>query len=507
MPAGKKPPPRPVARLSASLVQKHVEKCKKKKRECTLCTWASAAWNTDERRKWMKIALMSNRHPRVGCTACCRARTGGPWASFDIQPRKIRYQHVCRHEKAKAHVAAMSKKTALLFSPPEKEFADCLRHMRQGSSARQGGQSSDKKTRMRWSLSEAVLDRAREFLKGSATIALLRDERKGRLLVRWRACSASLTVRAGVLGFCNAEPTAESLTMATETIIKTFCQPGHSKPRGSTLLKQAYDEESERAIRQGTSVLVTDAAAAEVLASDQLRGHRQPAGAAPAGAILPCVKVVGRDAAHASTRLLKKPFNAHPEINEVLQEYIHGTDSFIQKVGHSPLLLQWWAEAVQNKDDGDVGEGDPKSTSISAAKHRFGSFLNPLSKVCRNLPAVLSLCHKIAVWRTTGTDSSGTGWAVQLLQSLSAGKILILGMAADAAATVNDFNRYADQEDMDIALLNQRACAFVHQIRAQFIGQQVFELPTFTRTIGPSGFCTWVLGFGSWGHLIVEFKV
>ena len=49
---------------------------------------------------------------------------------------------------------------------------------------------------------------------------------------------------------------------------------------------------------------------------------------------VPTVKLVGRDAAHASTSLLKKPFQKYPELNSLMEEFVSDEDSFCRKVPH-----------------------------------------------------------------------------------------------------------------------------------------------------------------------------
>ena len=77
------------------------------------------------------------------------------------------------------------------MAPPMSEFSAAFQKMRQGGSARDGGVCSDKKVKMRFALSEAVLRRARRHLQEARCVALMRDERKGRLLIRYKACAMS----------------------------------------------------------------------------------------------------------------------------------------------------------------------------------------------------------------------------------------------------------------------------------------------------------------------------
>ena len=103
------------------------------------------------------------------------------------------------------------------------------------------------------------------------------------------------------------------------------------------------DQDVLRNIIAKTELLCTDAAAPELSASRLLAGQRPYAtGDGGKDEFFRNVKLVARDASHASTRLLKRPLEAHPELAGLMEEFISGSDSFAQKVWHSPLYTQWW---------------------------------------------------------------------------------------------------------------------------------------------------------------------
>ena len=54
-------------------------------------------------------------------------------------------------------------------------------------------------------------------------------------------------------------------------------------------------------------------------------------------------------------------------------------------------------------------------------------------------------------------------------------------MAADAASLCNDFGRYADKEDIDVAELNMKANNFMVSARTLFVEKKVLTLPSFTK--------------------------
>ena len=187
---------------------------------------------------------------------------------------------------------------------------------------------------------------------------------------------------------------------------------------------------------------------------------------------MPHIKLVGRDVAHATTKFLKRPFQKSEAIHSLMEEWCHGSDSFAQKVFHSPLLNQWWAQSVHEPED------DPVDTcaSLSAAKHRFTSYLQPLSRICKNLQAALKVCGQVQAMR--GSDAA---WAARLCRTFNGFKAAFVGMAADAASLCNDFGRYADKEDIDVAELNMKANNFMVSARTLFVEKKVLTLPSFTK--------------------------
>ena len=112
---------------------------------------------------------------------------------------------------------------------------------------------------------------------------------------------------------------------------------------------------------------------------------------------------------------------------------------------------------------------------MSAAKHRFGSYNPPLGRICRNVVAMVAVCHRVDARR-----GENDAWAAQILKHLTGKKLLLLAMAADAAHCCLDFTRFADEEGVDIACLNAKAAQFGRSIRALFVSGQVLRLPTFT---------------------------
>ena len=175
---------------------------------------------------------------------------------------------------------------------------------------------------------------------------------------------------------------SDSLADCTKKAVEDFCTPFLHPPRQFTAKAPPpkVDQRIKKSLVERTEVLITDAAAPELLASRLLSGKRRYATTGAEAPFFTNVKVIGRDAAHASTRLLKRPFDCHAELDSLMDEYISGKDSFSQKVWNSHLYSKWWQQLAKKG-----------GSSLSAAKHRFGSYLNPLSKIAETFTLLLNL--------------------------------------------------------------------------------------------------------------------
>ena len=169
-----------------SLAEEHAARCKKKR--CRLCAWACFC-KQKQKPKWLALAMTGSRQVAAGCSACARSSLEGPWAAFKQNPCGLKAHALARHAASKAHQEAekvILDKVKVAMAPPAKEFSEALDNMRKGGSARQGGTASDRKTKIRFALSESILAKARKDLARAERIALFRDERKGKLCLRYR---------------------------------------------------------------------------------------------------------------------------------------------------------------------------------------------------------------------------------------------------------------------------------------------------------------------------------
>lgn len=336
----------------------HAKRCDAKK--CSKCLWANKGRQWRLKFPWLRFGRScgpaGGSSFGLGCSACamfqhmrstgalstslgrrplatpcrCFGRKGSSsdsisdkaeFETFTVALRLKTWQ-LERHQQSQKHRDAVNflqghvNEEDLLTAPSAQEFGSMLSNMQKGHSMRDGGSASDRTSFMQWCLSESLLDIWRQKMAKATTACFIRDERKGKLLIRFRSADETLDLCSGVLGQIRMKGgSAEDIVAATAKALKIFCTRLFLPPRmGKALAPQGgFDRDLFRHVRKITNILTTDCHPAELLASNIMRGHR--ASADPAQNLdpfLPNIVLVGRDSAHASTRLVKRPWACVP---------------------------------------------------------------------------------------------------------------------------------------------------------------------------------------------------
>ena len=247
------------------------------------------------------------------------------FAAFAVT-RRLKSVWLRRHHDSKKHQEAIRfleghiTEDDLSVAPSLQDFASALSNMKKGQSMRNGGVPSDTTSLLQWCISESLLQVWRSKLAKATTLCLVRDERKGKLLIRFRACDGCLELCSGTLGCVRMTGGgAEDIVTATAKALRIFCTENYLPPRMGNRLSQqgGFDRKLFKHLRSIVHILTTDSHPAELLASNIMKGSRRSADEQHnREAFLPNVVLVGRDAAHASTRLVKRPWSCLPSIQE-----------------------------------------------------------------------------------------------------------------------------------------------------------------------------------------------
>ena len=355
---------------------------------------------------------------------------------------------------------------AVLGAPPLHVFTEALAAIQKGDSARRMdlGGTGDRVRNIRFCLFEALAEVNREFMGRAATMVLMRDERHGRLLLCFAACTDTLETRHGTLAVMRDydSPTAENLVKATKQAFQQFCTRRLGKPRYAVgLAEPTTDHHLLRHMRHITEMLVSDGASSELLAADVCRGRRgcvdEDCGK-DREAFTPNVKIVGRDLAHCARHVLRKPWQADSHLAALFDATVWHKTSVVQIIDHSDVFQQWFREYTAQDS---ARSGLPRVSNLSSAKHRFESCSKPLSRFMLHLVAVFKTCHRIVSTR----DSSYEGGLVRnWLINTSSEDLLQLALLADAADEGLLLVRQMGSEQFDIASLHSTVAHFVERV-------------------------------------------
>ena len=204
----------------------HLKNCKKK--ACQTCTFLGMAqkWKPlvciNQKDKpfgsWLGKLKNSDGNVMAGCKVCKKVLETNPnwkcaWSTFNIPVHKLRFTSVKTHMMSKKHQMAMNDivtqtTTGGSSSSSTSEAAgyiaaaptlDNFRSVWERAGLAQSKIKRAASGKMMWCISEVLKAKTRRVLENADCIGLIRDERQGRLLIRYRAVKG-LDLHCGVLG-------------------------------------------------------------------------------------------------------------------------------------------------------------------------------------------------------------------------------------------------------------------------------------------------------------------
>lgn len=322
--------------------------------------------------------------------------------------------------------------------------------------------------KMAWCIAEAARDADRAFLRNAYTMSLMQDGRKSRLLVRFKGCDASLRTRQGILGQAKlGNMQAHDIREATLKCLTTFCTRRHGAPaRNAAAPPAMLDERLLARLTQIIECFTADAASDEQLAGEMLRNIN----AVPLRDNYPLLSniiVVTRDRAHAARRITKRPWQADPELNEVMRTMITSKTSITSLIQNSGVFQHWFHQNVQRVSYAVTDNKRVKD--LSMAKHRFDSTSKPASRLVLLHEAVLMTAQQIVDARRWKAEARS---AQRFLEYVTAERLLQLAMIADAADEAMCHVRALDRENIDNAELPQLNHDFLVRVAFLFGPQE-----------------------------------
>ena len=157
----------------------------------------------------------------------------------------------------------------------------------------------------------------------------------------------------------NAPRHAQQGKFCNASAPSTMILPGTMLVQSLSSTKVFFDK-----VRKRVEIVLTDAAANELLASNVTRGARDPNIEGPGAQILlPCLKLVARDHAHAFRRVIQRPFKATDHLSALMAEHVLGANSPVRIIDGSFIFRQWFDDEVAKLVNGNVHCHNLKSAS------------------------------------------------------------------------------------------------------------------------------------------------
>ena len=209
-------------------------------------------------------------------------------------------------------------------------------------------------------------------------------------------------------------------------------------------------------------LITTDAAANEILATNIGAGKRsaelEPAnGDGDNSTLTPNLKMIGRDKAHSFRRLMTRPFQCDPFLDEIMDDFVLSKSSICQLVQNSHELKSMFQEEIEQQ------VGCKRISNLRAAKHRFESLAAPMGRALLYLPSFVACCQRVA---ETRADTSMGKQTKVFLEGLTCEKLIQLAVLADALDESMVLLRSVDEENVDVSGIPIAVQAYVDRLHS-----------------------------------------
>ena len=381
-----------------------------------------------------------------------------------------------RHARSKFHESSVKMWTARPdgshpVAPSKDDFRKVVDHIcKHGASAWSslndvGGHAKLRK--MILVAANACQRKDQLFFKHLASLTVMRDERKTRLLVRFCAADKSFQRRRGIMGIARGFGSkADEVVLATSKIFTDFAtvNRGTRRPRVISGLR--------RDLRQKCHHCTVDSASNELLATEIQRLPLIPT-LAP---LTPNCTSAIRDAAHSCRRFLSRPWAADDVIRECVMNFARGPASPARMLQNSLDLQCHFKRYVRHYKP----ELRRPMANLRAAKHRFETFQKPLGRsILLFRPVFALMCHV-----SNCADGKPKANAKAWLRWLTVVRVVLCAMMADAADEANLPLRYVDNEEYDSTAVHTVLLTFMNRITDLWGDRkQILTAPGYTSHI------------------------
>jgi hypothetical protein len=258
------------------------------------------------------------------------------------------------------------------------------------------------------------------------------------------------------------------IIQSTKQALDIFCSPGSGAPcrsdandnlRGSPV---PLDQELSRHIQLSAGYFGADAESAEQLAGRRARGRV----ADQARPLLPNLKVVGWDGAHAARRIVQRPWLADPALKEAVAKLL-GRKGLVPLIQNSPEFREWF-QLHKQKSLGIFRVGQ-RVKNFCFARHRFDSMVKPLSRAVLAFPALLRTADQIVRLRHGKPEGKA---ALEFLDWITTPRVILLAALADASQEAIELVRFLDRESVPTEDVPWRVSALLQRVTMLFVDGQ-----------------------------------
>ena len=302
--------------------------------------------------------------------------------STEVHRKSVRISNIRDHHNSLSHRQAVERKlgipinNASLFNhPPIEVWKELLAAFQKGGTLAAGFDlpsgrvSREKALELLWCMSEAHDDVKREMLEESEVICIFKDERHGRLHIRFRCIGEQPHPYADYLGQSKGHsPDAMGLATATADVFRRICTSRAMAPPGACVQACFHDKLFQDSKGKVEGVCVDSAENEIVSVRDMARP--KPDGS---DADFKHAHHVLRDGAHSARRFLSRLFRASARLSYTFDLFF-AIASIIQ---WSDDLRQMYSQCTAESTDAATSTA---YQHLRAAKHRIESWLAPLSR-------------------------------------------------------------------------------------------------------------------------------
>ncbi|CAE7803934.1 unnamed protein product, partial [Symbiodinium sp. CCMP2456] len=387
---------------------------------------------------------------KLKCRACEKTKQTNRFAGGVVTTLfgNLSRHHSCSQHQSALAALGLGPETEEVPAPAAADFHLVAENRLKGTALRHGIKGlggQHKTTCMEIALGQAMFEIDRAFLADATSVAIFADARQHMLLLRFRACNDQLITRRGLLGYrsLGTSSGASGLHDCIQGILEDFC----------TGLDGVLQTELLTHLRASVEMYVADAASDEQLTGQLLRSQRY----------FENLRFVSKDRAHASQRLLSRPWHASGTLRDILDKFAIGSESIAHKVQYSPHISQVFQAFC--KESSKCPLNATRVRNLGHAKHRFSSLSKPLGRAVLHVDSLV----KTAIWLTVHRSQKVEGReAADFLQNMQEREYLLAALLADASDESVRLLRVFDTESYDLSVVATEIQVFMSRLHFLF---------------------------------------